>query len=439
MTAPTIPRGRAVPQSRAGRLAQLGAMTTSIAGGMAAEAARKLSAGERPRTRDLLLTPANARRVADRLAQMRGAAMKVGQLISMEGGDVLPPEWASILARLRDQADFMPPQQLKKVLTQEWGADFLKQFKRFDVRPIAAASIGQVHKAETRDGRHLAVKVQYPGVARSINSDVDNVYGLIKMSGLSPKGLNLDPLMEEAKRQLHEEADYEREARYMGLYAGNVGTDEAFKIPVAQPDLTTKRILSMTFLPGKPIETLEEASQEDRDRAASLLMDLTLRELFVFRLMQTDPNFANYRYDPETRRLILLDFGASRDIAEDVSDGYRAILKAGLARDVAAVEAASLSLGFIPSSAGANMRAKMMEMAETVFAPLRLPGPFDFGDGALAAKMRDDGRDFAMEHEINEIPRVDALFIQRKLGGVYLLAHRLRARVDVNAMLLKHV
>jgi predicted unusual protein kinase regulating ubiquinone biosynthesis (AarF/ABC1/UbiB family) len=167
-------------------------MTTSIAGGMAAEAARKLSAGERPRTRDLLLTPANARRVADRLAQMRGAAMKVGQLISMEGGDVLPPEWASILARLRDQADFMPPQQLKKVLTQEWGADFLKQFKRFDVHPIAAASIGQVHKAETRDGRHLAVKVQYPGVARSINSDVDNVYGLIKMSGLSPKGLNLD-------------------------------------------------------------------------------------------------------------------------------------------------------------------------------------------------------------------------------------------------------
>jgi predicted unusual protein kinase regulating ubiquinone biosynthesis (AarF/ABC1/UbiB family) len=414
-------------------------MTTSIAGGMVAEAARKLSAGERPRTRDLLLTPANARRVADRLAQMRGAAMKVGQLISMEGGDVLPPEWASILARLRDQADFMPPQQLKKVLTQEWGADFLKQFKRFDVHPIAAASIGQVHKAETRDGRHLAVKVQYPGVARSINSDVDNVYGLIKMSGLSPKGLNLDPLMEEAKRQLHEEADYEREARYMGLYAGNVGTDEAFKIPVAQPDLTTKRILSMTFLPGKPIETLEEASQEDRDRAAGLLMDLTLRELFVFRLMQADPNFANYRYDPETRRLILLDFGASRDIAEDVSDGYRAILKAGLARDVAAVEAASLSLGFIPSSAGANMRAKMMEMAETVFAPLRLPGPFDFGDGALAAKMRDDGRDFAMEHEINEIPRVDALFIQRKLGGVYLLAHRLRAQVDVNAMLLKHV
>lgn len=439
MTSQNTPRGRAVPQSRVGRLAQLGAMTTGIAGGMAAEAARKLTAGERPRTRDLLLTPANARRVADRLAQMRGAAMKVGQLISMEGGDVLPPEWAAILARLRDQADFMPPQQLKKVLIEEWGADFLKQFKRFDVRPIAAASIGQVHKAETRDGRHLAVKVQYPGVARSINSDVDNVYGLIKMSGLAPKGLNLDPLMEEAKLQLHEEADYEREARYMGLYAGHVGADEAFDIPAAQPDLTTKRILSMTFLPGVAIEALEEASQEDRDRAAALLMDLTLRELFVFGLMQTDPNFANYRYNFDKQRMILLDFGATRDIAKDVSEGYRAILKAGLAGDIGAVEAASLALGFIPSSAGADMRAKMMEMAETVFEPLRQPGPFDFGDGALAAKMRDDGRDFAMEHEIDEIPRVDALFIQRKLGGVYLLAHRLRARVDVNAMLLKYI
>lgn len=435
MTTPTAPRGRAVPQSRAARLARLGALTTGVAGGMAAEAARRLSQGQRPRTRDLLLTPANARRVADRLAQMRGAAMKVGQLISMEGGDVLPPEWAAILARLREQADFMPPNQLKKVLTEEWGADFLKRFKRFDVRPIAAASIGQVHRAETKDGRQLAIKVQYPGVARSIDSDVDNIYGLIKMSGLAPKALNLDPLMDEAKRQLHEEADYEREAKYMGLYAGHVRGEAAFAISTAQHDLTTKRILAMTFLPGGPIEALESASQADRDRVAALLMDLTLRELFTFRLMQTDPNFANYRYDAETRQMVLLDFGATRDIAAEVTEGYRAILRAGMAGDRAAVEAASRSLGFIPSSASDEMRATMMDMAEKVFEPLRQPGPFDFGDGALAAKMRDDGREFAETHEIDEIPGVDALFIQRKLGGVYLLAHRLKARVDVNAML----
>ena len=439
MTTPTDPRGRAVPQSRVGRLARLGALTTGVAGGMAAEAARRVVAGERPRARDLLLTPANARRVADRLAQMRGAAMKVGQLVSMEGGDVLSPEWAAILSRLRDQADFMPPQQLKKVLIEEWGADFLKPFKRFDVRPIAAASIGQVHKAETKDGRHLAIKVQYPGVARSINSDVDNVYGLIKMSGLAPKGLNLAPLMEEAKRQLHEEADYQREARYMGLYANHVGADDAFAIPAAQADLTTTRILAMTFLQGDPIEALEDAPQDVRDRAASLLIDLTLRELFSFRMMQTDPNFANYRYDAEAQRMILLDFGATRDIAPDVTDGYRTILNAGLAGDRAAVEAAGLSLGFIPSSASPEMRTRMMEIAETVFLPLRQPGPFDFGDGALAAKMRDEGRSFAMEHEIDEIPRVDALFIQRKIGGIYLLAHRLRAQVDVNAILLKYL
>lgn len=439
MTSPNAPRGRAVPQTRAGRLARLGALTTGVAGGMAAEAARRIAAGERPRARDLLLTPSNARRVADQLAQMRGAAMKVGQMMSMEGGDVLPPEWAAILSRLRDQADFMPPRQLKKVLVEEWGADFLRLFRRFDVWPIAAASIGQVHTAEAKDGRRLAVKVQYPGVARSIDSDVDNVHGLIRMSGLAPKSLNLAPLMEEAKRQLHEEADYEREAQYMRLYAARIGDDAAFAIPAPQADLTTKRILAMTFLPGAPIEDLARASQKERDRAAASLMNLTLRELFDFRLMQTDPNFANYRFDGATGRIVLLDFGATRDIAPDIAEGYRAILGAGMAGDMAAVETASLSLGFIPSSASAEMRARMMAMAATVFQPLRQPGPFDFGDGALAARLRDEGHEFAMTHVIDEIPRIDALFIQRKLGGVYLLAHRLRARVDVNAMLLRYI
>lgn len=428
-----------MPQSRAGRLARLGALTTGVAGGMAAEAARRVAAGERPRARDLLLTPGNARRVADRLAQMRGAAMKVGQLISMEAGDVLPPEWASILARLRDQADFMPPQQLKKVLVQEWGADFLRRFKRFDVRPIAAASIGQVHRATTKDGRDLAIKVQYPGVARSIDSDVDNVHGLIRLSGLAPKGLNLAPLMEMAKQQLHQEADYEREARYMGHYAEKIGADPAFVAPRAQADLTTPRILAMTYLEGLPIEALEHAPQNRRDRAAALLIDLTLRELFDFRLMQTDPNFANYRFDATTERLALLDFGAAQDIAADVSDDYRSILAAGLHGDRAALAKASRRLGFIPSSASGAMQARMMDMVDAVFEPLRRPGPFDFGNGALAARLREDGRDFAREHEIDELPRVDALFIQRKLGGIYLLAHRLKARVDVNAMLVKHL
>jgi predicted unusual protein kinase regulating ubiquinone biosynthesis (AarF/ABC1/UbiB family) len=123
---------------------------------------------------DLLLTPTNATRVADQLSHLHGAAMKLGQMISMDAGDVLPPELTSILARLRDNAHHMPPQQLDEVLIGEWGRGWRRRFQSFQAHPIAAASIGQVHRAEIPDGRVLAIKVQYPGVASSIDADAHN-------------------------------------------------------------------------------------------------------------------------------------------------------------------------------------------------------------------------------------------------------------------------
>ncbi|MEM8618051.1 MAG: AarF/UbiB family protein, partial [Pseudomonadota bacterium] len=138
----TTPSAVAVPSGRATRATRIGGMAAGIAGNMALGALGTLSRGQRPRSRDLLLTPRNISKIADELARMRGAAMKIGQLMSMDTGDMLPPELANIMARLRADADFMPPKQLKQVLTTEWGADWMRRFKRFDTRPIAAASIG---------------------------------------------------------------------------------------------------------------------------------------------------------------------------------------------------------------------------------------------------------------------------------------------------------
>ena len=200
-------RQRAVPSGRASRMGHFGRLAAGVAGGMLAEGARRIADGERPRMRDMLLTPGNIGKVADRLSHLRGAAMKLGQMISMDAGDFLPAELTQVLARLRDNAHHMPPQQLQQVLAAQWGKDWRTRFRRFEPRPIAAASIGQVHRATTHDGRDLAIKVQYPGVRESIDADIDNVATLLRVSGLLPRELDIAPLLGEAKRQLADETD----------------------------------------------------------------------------------------------------------------------------------------------------------------------------------------------------------------------------------------
>ena len=267
-------------------------MATGIAGSVAMGGLRQVLAGQRPDMRGLLLTPANVSRLADQLARMRGAAMKVGQLVSMDAGEILPPELARIMARLRADADYMPPRQLRDVLTRAWGADWHRRFARFDVRPIAAASIGQVHRALTRDGRDLAIKVQYPGVARSIDSDVDNVGALIRLSGLLPPGFDLAPLLAEAKSQLRDETDYLREADQIRAFRDLLGTG-TFDLPDPQDDLTGEGVLAMTYLAGAPVEAIEDRPQATRDAVMRDLLDLMFREMFDYGLMQSDPHFAN--------------------------------------------------------------------------------------------------------------------------------------------------
>lgn len=418
-----------VPSSRFVRAAKLGGLASSIAGSVMAEGAKSLARGQRPVMSDLLLTPQNALKVADKLAQMRGAAMKMGQLMSMDAGEMLPPELSQIMARLRSEAHFMPPAQLKKVLITAWGPDFLKHFKKFDVHPIAAASIGQVHRAWTKDGRDLAIKVQYPGVRTSIDSDVDNVATLMKISGLVPKGLDISPMLEEAKRQLHEEADYEREGKYLALFGQLKENSADFTVPALHADLTTREVLAMSFVEGVPIESLETAPQAERDRVMRLIVDLIFRELFDYRLMQTDPNFANFRYDPATGRVILLDFGATREFPEDFAARYRRLLRAGLADDMTGVRDAAREIGFLHAEMPEDLEAMLLEMFRMTVEPLRQPGLYDFGQNDLALRMRDESMALQSHRHHFRFPPVDSLFLQRKFGGVYLLATKLRARI----------
>ena len=251
-------------------------MTAGIAGNMAVNGIKQLGQGSRPSLRGLMLTPSNITRITDQLAKMRGAAMKIGQLMSMDTGDMLPPELTDILARLRDDAHPMPPAQLKVVLNTQWPAGWLKSVAKFDVHPIAAASIGQVHRAQLKDGRDLAIKVQYPGVANSIDADVANVGALMRLSGLLPKGFDLAPYLEEWRKQLHAETDYAREAQFLSRFGTLMAKRDAFVVPKLHADWSTPDILAMEYVPGAAIEDATAEPQEQRDAIATDLIDLML-------------------------------------------------------------------------------------------------------------------------------------------------------------------
>ena len=432
-------RSISVPARRIERLGKLGSLTAGVASSMALNGVKQLAQGKRPSLRNLLLTPSNVKRVSDQLAQMRGAAMKIGQLMSMDAGDVLPPELSQILVRLRDNAHPMPPAQLKRVLNAEWPAQWLRSFHKFDVQPIAAASIGQVHRGQLTDGRDLAIKVQYPGVAKSIDSDVANVGVLMRMSGLLPKGFELASYLEEGRKQLHEETNYNREATQLKRFGDLLADKTQFVVPEIHGDWSTANILTMTYVAGVPIESVAEETQEIRDQVAKDLIDLTIHELFSFGVMQTDPNFANYLYQPDNQRIALLDFGATHKISPPLVQIYHQLMLAGLSGDDVALEETIKGIGFIDENTKDSQRKQIVHMVKLVFNTLQNNRYLDFADTKLATHLQDSAMALAKDGFLPPPLPIDVLLLQRKFGGMFLLAAKLAARVDVVSLLADHL
>ncbi|GGO83358.1 ubiquinol-cytochrome c reductase [Marinobacterium nitratireducens] len=426
-----------VPQSRLSRLAGLGSLAGGIAGNLLVEGGRQLVRGERPELMNLLLTPGNMSRLADRLARMRGAAMKVGQLLSMDAGTVLPPELAQVLARLQADAEFMPQAQLFSVLEANWGKDWEQDFSRFSFRPIAAASIGQVHEARTVDAEHLAVKVQYPGVRRSIDSDIDNVCSLLRMSGLLPAELDVAPLIEEARLQLKREADYRREGEQLSAYGEMLSrfrNRDRVRLPLYHAKRSTADILCMSFMQGQPLEARVRHRSDEADRLMTLLLDLFFAELLEFQSVQTDPNPANYRVDTESGDLILLDFGAVRAFSPAFVRGYRRAIEAAVSEDRRALREALEALGFFHRGSEVANLDVVLDIFVLAAEPLRSPGAYDFGSSDLARRIQSRGMSVSRDPAAWHTPPADVLFLHRKMGGLYLLASRLGARVDVGRL-----
>ncbi len=433
---PTKRRSR-VPSGRVERLARFGWMAGEMAAGSLAESARRALRGAPSEAASAILSGANAQKLARRLSSMRGAAMKLGQLVSLETDDLLPPEFVEALAVLRDAADTMPATQVRRALGRAYGKGWEERFRSFDMEPIASASIGQVHEAVALDGRELALKIQYPGVARSIDSDVDNVASLLRLARLLPGDLDLSGILTEAKRQLRQEADYLAEAENLRRYRSLVADDPRLVVPLVHADLTTRRVLAMDRLRGLPIEDLAapETEQARRDAAGATLEHLVLRELFEFHFMQTDPNFANYLVDPANDRILLLDFGSTREFDPKFTHRYAELCRAIVAGDRAGVRRAAQRIGYLAEDESDRRAEGVVDLILLVSEPFRHRGLYDFARSNLAVRARDLGFDLMFRRGFLHPPPPETVFLHRKLVGSFLLCARLGARVDTRALL----
>ncbi|MCF6441304.1 AarF/ABC1/UbiB kinase family protein [Pseudoalteromonas luteoviolacea] len=432
-------KSKRVPSSRISRLAHLGGLASKVASNVVLSGAKQVLSGQSVSKKELLLQPKNVHAVADKLAHLRGAAMKLGQLVSMDAGDLLPKELAVLLEKLRADAQPMPHKQLVQLLKQNWGPDWLDKFSHLELRSFARASIGQVHEATTESGEKLALKIQYPGVANSIDSDVDNVAMLIKMSGLIPKQVVIDPLIEEAKQQLLVETDYFAEGQRLQEFKEGLKNYPAYRVPNFYPQYSTGSILAMEYVVGKELTCYDSASQTQRDKIATDLIRLFFIEMFELGAIQSDPNLANYLYDDKMQQVVLLDFGASRTINMSLAQGYWSLLRAGQTYDKDAMTDAIYEIGYFSDDIDDAYRDIVLELFFMATEPLRAKQPFDFSASDIAARIRDKGMDLSTRERQWHTPPVDALFIHRKLAGLYLIAARLRARVDVSDLFSQFV
>ena len=254
----------------------------------------------------------------------------------------------------------MPGWQLERVMAEELGEHWRAHFASFDERPFAAASIGQVHSAVMADpypaqpemaGRRVAVKVQFPGIRDSIASDLSYVKWLLTASALLPKGLFLENSVQQLQQELQDECDYTREADMCRRFYEHVAHMEPdglrFEVPRVVDTLSTTRVLTAEFLRGRPLTQAAHMDQTTRDKIAHAIMELSLRELFDWHLMQTDPNWTNFLYHHERQSIQLIDFGATRDYSSDFIALWLKLLRAAVSGDRAQCEHWSVQIGYL--------------------------------------------------------------------------------------------
>jgi len=440
-----LARTRAVPSTPLARVLGFGQLAAGLAFGTVAEAVKRSvqakNTDDGASSYSPLVSDANAERLASALCKMRGAALKLGQMLSIQDEGVIPPPLAKALERVRQGADLMPSHQLHQQLSNELGEDWHTKLKIFDEHPIAAASIGQVHQAVLLDGQRVAMKIQYPGVADSIESDLKNLKTLVTLTNILPPGLFVDEIIDVGKEELIAECNYESELQNQLKFKDLVESDpvmsQFFEVPGVIEELSSKQVLTSQYVEGLPIDKALDFPQEVRNNIARSVLELTIKELFEWNFMQTDPNWGNFLYNHAKGKTALIDFGASRAYDKSFVDGYLSLVWSAAERDEETLLQISKELGFLTGDESAEMLDAHSKAGMVVGEPFINDEPFDFHGSQITKRLQQYGDTF-MKHRLTPPPR-EAYSLHRKLAGAFLMCIKLKAVIPCRDILQKTV
>lgn len=371
--------------------------------------------------------------IAKEFGELKGTAMKLGQGLSMYGEHFLPPKANAFLKSLQFQSPPMDWEAIEAVIEKELGFGVFVDLD-IEEKAIASASLGQVHKATNKKtGEVYAMKVQYPGVADAIESDVKNLKRFFTLAKVIPADLDLDEIFDEIKTMLYQETNYSIEKSWTRKIYDSLKDDDRFLVPKPIDQFSTVKILTTTFLEGVAVdsEEVKNLSQEEKDELGFSFLDHYLDELFVHKAVQTDAHLGNYKIQINPggkNKIIQFDFGAMRVVPESFSKGFHLLLNGGaILKEDALIEKAGRDLKYLRDGDPQELVDIYVEMCNLILEPFRgldslefstPEGGYHWQQTDLPSRVAKAGTYIAKNFKLRTPPK-EAIFLDRKLAGAF--------------------